>query len=238
MSDAELVERLARDLHDGPLQDVFATRLRLDKLADHVPPELGTELRKLSRLQDHIIQCMRRVGRIENEATERSFSERLVDTVTDATIALGFEPCTTIDTRLNLVQDPVLIADAINVVHECLSNVARHAYATEVDLSFMIDSSRLILAIADNGVGIPSHTRRGNGLANIRARAVRHGGDSVIRDADVGGTIIEWFIPLSRLRLRCPRTARAASGGPNDDSDGFSRCNRCSADCPRYSANF
>jgi len=44
----EFAERIARDLHDGPLQNVFATRLRLDTLVSRVPPDIQAEILQLS----------------------------------------------------------------------------------------------------------------------------------------------------------------------------------------------
>lgn len=186
---------MMRDLHDGPLQDVFATRLRLDSLVHRVPPDLAAEIRQLSLLQSRIIRRMRQVGRGGLFDDGRCVLDVLADTLADAAIALGFEPRCSIDPRIARIGSAELASDLIHAVRESLSNIARHACATSVILSITTDSTGIKLVVRDNGTGIPENGRRGNGLANLRDRATNNGGSCVFRRNGEAGTVVDWWVP-------------------------------------------
>lgn len=209
----DFAECVARDLHDGPLQDVFATRLRLDALADRVPPDLEAELRQLSELQGRIILRMRQLGKNNDITPDRHPSALIADTVDDASIALGYSPHCSIDPRVDAIHDPALLSDVVHAVRESLSNVARHARASQVRLAVAVDPTTLRFTVHDNGVGIPPTGRRGNGLVNLRTRAERNGGSCTFRDAAGGGTIVDWCVP----RGDAPRQY-GSTGGPEGSS--------------------
>jgi signal transduction histidine kinase len=190
----DYAERVARDLHDGPLQDVFATRLRLDAIAARVSPDIASEIHQLSELQGRIITRMRNLTDTNVTDINRQPSECLADTVRDASIALGFTPHCSIDPRVDSLQDAALVSDIVNAVRESLSNVARHARATRARMTIVVGPTTLRFTIRDNGVGIPASGHRGNGLVNLRARAERNGGACNFSDAAGGGTIVDWWV--------------------------------------------
>jgi signal transduction histidine kinase len=190
----DYAERVARDLHDGPLQDVFATRLRLDAIAARVSPDIASEIHQLSELQGRIITRMRTLTDANVTDMGRQPSERLADAVRDASIALGFTPNCSIDPRVDSLQDAALVSDIVNAVRESLSNVARHARATRARMTIVVGPTTLRFTIRDNGVGIPASGHRGNGLVNLRARAERNGGACNFSDAAGGGTVVDWWV--------------------------------------------
>lgn len=193
----DFAERVARDLHDGPLQDVFATRLCLDTLAARVPSDVASEIHKLSELQGRIIQSMRHLTDTNVISDKRRPSELFTDAVSGASIALGFSPNCSIDPKIDDLRDAELVGDIVNAVRECLSNVARHARATRVGVSVAVGPTSARFTVRDNGVGIPSSGHRGNGLANLRTRAERNGGSCTFRDSTGGGTVVDWWVRTS-----------------------------------------
>jgi signal transduction histidine kinase len=81
--------------------------------------------------------------------------------------------------------------------------VARHAHASQAELTLSATAEVLTLDVVDDGVGIGETTRR-SGLANLRERAERLGGSMVIMSqaseespATEEGTHLRWTIPLS-----------------------------------------
>ena len=205
---------MMRDLHDGPLQDVFATMIRLDTLALHTATDVAEELRTLSALQSRVIRQMRELcqdPRAQREA--RPPSEKLMDVVADAALALGFAPELTVDRRLDLITDPALVRDIQLVTRECLSNAARHSGASHVSVRLTIRNSRLALTITDNGVGLSPTAQRGNGLANLRSRAARHAGSCTVVTPPSGGTVVRWRVPLNR-----DGDQYGSTGGPDGSS--------------------
>jgi two-component system, NarL family, sensor histidine kinase DevS len=80
------------------------------------------------------------------------------------------------------------------VLREALSNAARHAHATSVDVTVAADTAIVTLTVTDDGVGIPEGGRR-SGLANQRERAEQLGGSFTATPAPAGGTVLTWTAP-------------------------------------------
>lgn len=197
-SDSGIVAQMARDLHDGPIQDVFATMIRLDMMARVAPADLAAELQMLSSLQSRVIKQMRELCQDPRGRRDlRSPSATISDVVADGVIALGFQPACTVDPVFDTIDNNELIRDIALVVRECLSNVARHSHATSVTLTLSVQESRVSLTITDNGIGLSLSAQRGNGLGNLRARAERHGGSCTFTVPPAGGTTVTWTAPLA-----------------------------------------
>lgn len=92
---------------------------------------------------------------------------------------------------------PRHIADhLLAVLREALSNAARHAHATMVEVAAEVADGLVRLRVADNGRGTdPSVTRR-SGLANLRSRAEDLGGTFSLSPNQPSGTVLEWAVPL------------------------------------------
>jgi signal transduction histidine kinase len=190
-------ERIAADLHDHVIQRLFASGLSLQALAATLGPGRATDrvLATVADLDTTISQIRTAIFALQQEpqADSRSLRGRLLDVVTDVTPALGFEPAVRfsglVDTRPDAVAD-----DLFAVLREALTNAARHAAATAVDVELSVAGRQVTLAVSDNGAGIGGTTRR-SGLANIRHRAERHGGGLSIDSGD-DGTHLVWTVPL------------------------------------------
>ena len=90
-----------------------------------------------------------------------------------------------------------LAEHVVAVLAEALSNAARHARATRVEVTLRALAGRVVLSVADDGVGIPEGGRR-SGLRNLAERAERVGGALTLGPADGegGGTRLVWEAPL------------------------------------------
>jgi signal transduction histidine kinase len=81
------------------------------------------------------------------------------------------------------------------VLREALSNVARHAHATSVDVTIEV-GAQVVMSVRDDGVGIPEDGGKGgNGIRNMIERAVRLDGECDVRSRSEGGAIVEWRVP-------------------------------------------
>jgi signal transduction histidine kinase len=92
--------------------------------------------------------------------------------------------------------------DLVAALREALTNVARHADASCVDVAVEATTDDLVLEVTDDGVGLAADSRW-SGLANLRARAEHHGGTFSVRQIDEPpvdthrqGTCLRWTIPL------------------------------------------
>jgi signal transduction histidine kinase len=82
------------------------------------------------------------------------------------------------------------------VVREALSNVGRHAQASEVSVRLEV-SDEVRLTVTDDGVGFVDTGRR-SGLRNMAERAETLGGTFALRQAEDGkGTVAVWRVPVS-----------------------------------------
>jgi signal transduction histidine kinase len=85
--------------------------------------------------------------------------------------------------------------DAIAVLTEALSNIARHAAAESAEVALTAAGRRLTLAVTDDGRGVPEGAPR-RGLANLAARAERLGGRLTVSEGPRGGAMLVWDVPL------------------------------------------
>ena len=88
-------------------------------------------------------------------------------------------------------------ADLLATLREALSNVAKHADARAVEVSVDANDGVVTVTVTDDGVGPPDGAKSpGRGLANMAARAERHGGTLEVRAAPAGGTNLVWQVPI------------------------------------------
>jgi signal transduction histidine kinase len=81
------------------------------------------------------------------------------------------------------------------VLTEALSNVARHARASAVEVVIVAEAGALLVSVSDNGVGPPLGPSAGNGLRNIAERARSLSGSFSITARRPSGTLLEWRVP-------------------------------------------
>lgn len=118
------------------------------------------------------------------------------DTRTDPlhtrTMCAALQHASTLDTDV-----PLDVAEhAVAVLGELLSNTARHAHATRVEVSLKATADEVRLTVSDNGGGIPEQSRR-SGLDNLAERARQVGGALELSTPDGGGTRLVWRAPLT-----------------------------------------
>jgi len=194
-------ERIARDLHDTVIQRLFATGLALQSslpLAEN--PDLRDRLEAaISDLDDIIRQVRTTIFSLEPPSTaERGVRARVLEVCADAARSLGFEPevrfVGVIDRRVS----DALASQLLSTLREALTNVARHAGAsqTEVELAVADD---LYLRVMDDGVGSAgTEPSTGNGLRNMAERAESLGGSFTLATRPGGGTELNWRVPLGQ----------------------------------------
>jgi two-component system, NarL family, sensor histidine kinase DevS len=188
-------DRIARDLHDHVIQELFAIGLGLESVAAVLGPGNAMGERVQQRVED-IDRTIRRIRtsifalRGPLDMGKSGLRQRVLEIAGDLTPALGFPPHVSFAGVVDIVDD-ALADDAAACVREALTNVTKHAHATgaTVDVSFV--ANELTVTITDNGVGYQSGGRS-SGVANLQARAATHGGTCTIQPAPAGGTLVKW----------------------------------------------
>lgn len=191
-------ERIARDLHDTAIQELFATGLGLQGAAMQAPPELRE---RLSTAVDHLDAVIRQIRAaifaMSSHRAEDSATVAVRDLVAQSQRSLGFRPVLRIDGPFDTVTDGELAADLLATLREALSNIARHARASRAGVTIEASAKGVVLTVADDGQGLErsGDGTPGQGLRNLLARAEQHGGSCTITSAG-DGTALVWHVPL------------------------------------------
>jgi len=198
-------DRIARDLHDLVIQRLYATGMSLQGTMSMITrPEVAD---RVTRAVDDMDQTIKEIrGAIfalqardaDSEPDPRAGIVRLVEEMTPV---LGFAPSLRLGSGLRGLAGGELADQALTVLREALSNVARHAGASQADVTVDVDDDgTLTVLVVDNGTGIPAGVRR-SGLRNLADRAARFGGELVLEpatpNAENPGTRLEWRVPGS-----------------------------------------
>jgi signal transduction histidine kinase len=123
----------------------------------------------------------------------------IVRLVGEMTAMLGFTPSLRLGTGLRTLPGE-LTGQAMIVLCEALSNLARHSGASRADVTVELDQGCLRVLVTDNGTGIPPQASR-SGLRNLAERATALGGELLLEPAEPGaaqpGTRLEWRVPAA-----------------------------------------
>jgi signal transduction histidine kinase len=190
--------RIARDLHDHVIQQVFAAGLVVQATASSVvdPASVKSLQEVVEHLDDAIKQIRVSIFQLQ-PPVPGGLRAAVMDVVAELQPALGFAPRFDMDGPLDSVATADLVRDVTAVVREGLANVARHASATRAQLSVFATTTRLTVTISDDGSGVGDGTRR-SGLDNMRQRAEGRNGSMAIAEVpDLGGTTLVWTVPIS-----------------------------------------
>ena len=125
-----------------------------------------------------------------------SLRSQVLQVVDAGTEQLGFAPSLRMEGLLDTLVSDELAAQVLASLREALSNAARHAEATSVEVRLAVDDVSLELEVSDDGKGITGGGRR-SGLANLAARAAQVGGRFDVTSGPEGGTELLWTADLS-----------------------------------------
>ncbi len=192
-------ERIAKELHDGVVQSLFAVGMGLQGAA-----ALAHDPEITARLENAVEDIDRAIRDLRNYI----FGLRpgiLADRQLDDAIR---ELCGQFEERTGVVTVPVVngqvaaemasqASDVIQLIREALSNVGRHADATTCRVSLTRDADgRVTLEIDDDGRGFDTGApRTGMGLANLEARVSSMGGAFDARSVEGDGTTVTAWWP-------------------------------------------
>lgn len=192
-------ERIARDLHDTVIQRLFAVGLSLQGLARVVDPPSAQE--RIDAAVDELdltIADIRSTIFALQARDETGVKSEITRAVTEMREPLGFLPRLHFEGPLESLVDRPVAEEAASVVREALSNVAKHARATEVEVAVFAADGELVVSVTDDGIGIRrAASRGGNGLRNMAARAEALGGVLETRSEAGEGTAVAWRVPLT-----------------------------------------
>jgi signal transduction histidine kinase len=188
-------DRIARDLHDHVVQRLFATGLSLHSVLPQLDGDLAQRISQAMYAIDETIRQIRNtILTLKSPGDDAvSLTDMITDIAAESEPLLGYAPIVALDPGLRGVTGP-LAEDMAACVREALSNVVRHASASQVIIKATVHLGELQLSVSDDGVGIVS-TRR-SGLGNLAKRAHNHAGELEVDTAPGRGTTLTWRVPV------------------------------------------
>lgn len=190
-------QRIARDLHDSVIQDIFATGLALQSLASRMTdPETTVLLDQAIDTLDHSVNALRSYVFELRESTRGplGLDERLQQLVS----RMGATYPARVELNIEGEAPDEWDEELVILATEALSNALRHSHAANVEVELAITASYLTLRIVDDGDGFDLGAGRlGMGLSNMAARAQALGGWLTVESKPGEGTVVEAQIPVT-----------------------------------------
>jgi signal transduction histidine kinase len=195
-------ERTARDLHDTVVQHLYAIGISLETLARE--PEAAGMADRLAVLVSDVGNAIRQVrssiyelGIDEEDPGVRAGVLILVRSLEPM---LGFNVRVTFDGPVDSVISQSVTEQLLATIREAVTNIGRHARATEASVTVSAHRGQCHLRVVDNGIGLSAAGGRttGLGLVNLLRRAEGLHGTMEIANSGSGGTVLDWTVPFSQ----------------------------------------
>jgi signal transduction histidine kinase len=196
-------DRIARDLHDLVIQRLFAAGLSMQSLRRFTNDPIALErINTVTNELDDTIRDLRDTiyslrGMAQDTGT---LSSRILAVIKEGAGSLLFAPRIRLSGPIDAPVADELASSLLAVISEGLSNAARHAQATAIDISVDARGDRVKVVIADNGVGFGKPVRR-SGLGNLKERAALLGGTFSVRSTLGEGTRLRWSVPVPEITV-------------------------------------
>ncbi len=198
-------DRIARDLHDLVIQRLYATGMSLEGTMPMITrPEVASRISHAVDAMDETIKEIRAAIfalQIRDAPVQPDLRANIVTLVEEMTPVLGFAASLRLGAGLGAGVSQEGAEQAPAAQREALSNAARHAGASQVDVTVDVDADGiLVVQVTDDGIGLPPDGRR-SGLSNLARRAEKLRGELRLGPADPAapspGTRLEWRVPRS-----------------------------------------
>ncbi|SFJ96317.1 sensor histidine kinase [Amycolatopsis sacchari] len=198
-------QRLARDLHDSIVQQVFSISMQAKSLevlgqrGDSVPvaavARIAGEVGSLSHTVLADLRAMVHELRPSTSA-ELGGLEEAIRALADSTAnRTGLKFGLTVGRGAGRLTGE-LAEDVYRVVAEAIHNVVKHAGAEQVSIRLAVRDGRFTATVTDDGCGIGAAGPGGYGLRTMRERAERWGGTVTVRRHRRSGTVVRLVVPV------------------------------------------
>jgi signal transduction histidine kinase len=190
-------DRIAQDLHDHVIQQLFATGMSVQAtIARADSPVLVTDrlTHTVDDLQTVVEDIRATIYRLQRPAERAGdFRQRMRDTVAGLTADSPIRATLRISGPMSVIGTE-LADQAEAATSEAISNAVRHSGAKTLRITVTV-TDQLVIDIIDDGCGIPADNQRSSGLTNLRRRAKHASGRCQITTPPAGGTHIRWRAP-------------------------------------------
>jgi signal transduction histidine kinase len=193
-------ERISKDLHDGVLNRLASTRMNLTSLIS-VPTT--DNINKSKGLIEGIQEVEKEIRNISHDLNKDilmksvSFVNVITTYMEEQYEATQIKNFLEFDSKINWDLIPGMVKIHLyRIVQESMQNIAKHAHASSIILSFQSVEGGLRLEIFDDGVGfLLNKKKKGIGLQNIYSRTASCNGTVIIESKKGIGTTIKVVVP-------------------------------------------
>jgi signal transduction histidine kinase len=193
-------DRLARDLHDTVIQRLFAIGLSLQSLAGNPSVSgISDQLKAtISDVDDTIRQVRTSIFELGSDDHDQGARATVLSLVRELSQVVGFDVRVSFEGPIDSAVSDVVLEHLLAVVREAVTNIGRHAQATQATVSVRVDDDTCQLRVIDNGRGIDTSvsSEGGLGLPNLQRRAEKLDGEFALESLGFGGTALTWQVPI------------------------------------------
>lgn len=195
-------DRMARDLHDTVVQHLYAVGISLETIAREASAvEVADRLGMLvSDIGGAIRQVRSSIYELGLDAEDTGVRAGILGLVRSLRPMIGFDIGCSFEGPIDAIISQSVTEQLLATVREAVTNVGRHAQATEASVMVSVVGGVCRLRVVDNGRGIDSTQDRigGLGLVNLRRRAEKLHGTMELTSLHMGGTLLVWEVPVSQ----------------------------------------
>jgi len=190
----EARSRLQRDLHDGAQQRLVSLALRLRATQAAVPPGLDELAADLGHVAAELTAALDELRQLASGIHPAILAHEGLGAALGALARRSAVPVELTVAVGDRLPEPVEVA-AYYVVSEALTNAAKHAGATNIEIDAEADYGVLRVRISDNGIG-GADMARGSGLLGLKDRVESLGGQIALRSKPGTGTYLSVELPF------------------------------------------
>ncbi|SDS02934.1 sensor histidine kinase [Microlunatus soli] len=193
-------QRIARDLHDHVIQELFGVGLSLESIASRLG-DLDPNAELLRQRVDDLDRAIRRIRtsifalHSDARTPPNGLRQQLLAAVDGVVPALGFRPSVAVTGLVEVSLGEPISGEAVDCVRQLLGSVVEHAQATDAAVEVKLDGSRLTITVTDNGP-TPISDERTAALTELAAQAERRRGRLTLSADPGGGTVATWSVEV------------------------------------------
>ena len=198
---------LARELHDEfgqCLAAINAVAASIAQTAAQQCPALVNDAEHISRITQHMLENVRDLlKRLRPAELDELGLTAVLNSLVSGWNARSDGKC---QYRLNIVGDCALLPESLTItlfriIQECLTNIAKHASASNVNINLAIIADAVALTVKDDGSAkkLPFAGNSGIGLLGIRERVTALSGKLTLAIAEPHGLIVEMHLPIPSI---------------------------------------
>ena len=204
--------RIARELHDGISQNLVGVRFAIDLARRKVTPDNVGAVEAIGKGAIALNEAIKEVRRISHDLRPRVLDDLGLTAALESLISSFSERTGIAATLESVAFKHMLVPEArvalYRVAQEALTNIERHAGATQVAIRFSSRDERVQMDVSDNGRGFPAVRKengmpasKGLGLRNMQERMTHFGGRLDV-ESSARGTVLRAVLPITAMKDR------------------------------------